>query len=85
MKPTVGRIVIYSCTKQEQEVFNNHQQTAPAVITAVWSDTCVNLKILHDGSYDRWKTSVTKFNPDVKGMDGFSYTEGVWDWPDRIE
>lgn len=82
MKPTVGRIVNYSCTKAEQELLNNFQQVAPAIITAVWSDTCVNLKILHDGTLDRWKTSVIKFDSNIKNSDGFAFTEGVWDWPE---
>ena len=58
MKPTIGRIVIYRFAEHERATFNNSAETAPAVITRVWSDTCVNLKVLADGPYDLWKTSV---------------------------
>ena len=42
MKPTIGRIVH----------FVNALGTNPiaAIITAVWTDTCVNLRIFQDGS-----------------------------------
>ena len=82
MKPTIGRIVIYCPTKAEQELFNNFQTKCPAIIVSVWSDTCVNLKVLHDGIYDRWKTSINKFDPSIKipGTD-LPSIENTWDWP----
>ena len=45
MKPTIGRIVHVPVDPR----VNNGADTAPAVITRVWSDTCVNLRIFHDG------------------------------------
>lgn len=75
MKPTIGRIVIYYPTKEEQELLNNYQKAAPAVITSVWSDTCVNLKVLHDGNFDRWKTSISLWDPATP------FFTSSWGWP----
>jgi len=43
-KPSVGRIVQVTVDPK----INNGSDVAPAVITRVWSDTCVNLRVLHD-------------------------------------
>jgi hypothetical protein len=70
MKPTIGRIVLYHCTEEEQKSLNNHHTVAPAIITAVWSETTVNLKVLTDGNFNLWKTSVS--------LGDNSYN---WNWP----
>ena len=72
MKPTIGRTVIYKCS-QEEEKQNNHQPTAPAVITAVWSDTIVNLQVIADGPSTFWKTSVPFGNDEIN-----------WSWPEIV-
>ena len=73
MKTTIGRIVIYKPTPAEQiemDKTGNVQNELPAVIVAVWSDTCVNLKVFADGVSDIWKTSVI-----------LGDNEGEWNWP----
>lgn len=82
MKPTIGRIVIYYPQKSERELLNNYLTKAPAIITAVWSDTCINLKVLCDGPFNLWKTSVNKFDSNINGT---PFTENVWDWPNITE
>ena len=70
MKPSIGRIVIY--TGKEAEV--NTQKQCPAVVVAVWSDTCVNLRLLTDSSdAPPWVTSVTE-----------GTGERSWKWPERV-
>ena len=44
-KPAKGRIVHVLVNP----AVNNGDDTAVAVITRVWSDTCVNLRVLYDG------------------------------------
>ncbi len=44
----------------------------PAIIVAVWNDTCVNLKVFSDGAHDLWITSC------VQGTEGRN-----WSWPTR--
>jgi hypothetical protein len=53
--PSVGRIVHIAM----DPAANNGGDIAPAVITRVWSDTCVNLRVLIDGPNVDWRTSVT--------------------------
>jgi hypothetical protein len=63
MKPTVGCIVHVLVDPRH----NNGSDVAPAVITRVWSDTCVNLRILYDGptvppeGRQDWNTSWTLY------------------------
>lgn len=73
MIPTVGRIVHFRFPELEQGT-NNHGPLAPAIITRVWSDTCVNLKVIADGPADIWKTSVIQGDGDAQ-----------WSWPPRTE
>lgn len=44
-KPAVGRIVHVLVDPK----VNNGSDVAPAIITRVWSDNCVNLRVMHDG------------------------------------
>ena len=69
MKPTIGTIVIYHCNEEEEKK-NNFQKDAPAVITAVWGENCVNLKVLLDGIENLWKTSCVEASG-----------ENCWSWP----
>ena len=52
----------------------NVMDELPAVITAVWSDECVNLNVLLDGEGTIWKTSVQEGEEETN-----------WRWPKREE
>ncbi len=54
-KPSLGRIVIATVDSQK----NNGIAEAPAIITRVWNDALVNVKVLNDSSDNEWQTSVT--------------------------
>ena len=54
MQPSVGRIVHVLVDPRQ----NNGTDVAPGVVTRVWSDTCVNLRVLLDGPDVQWLTSV---------------------------
>lgn len=82
-KPTIGRIVIYNTTTSQREVMdkpshasndgatNNVQTRLPAIIVAVWSETCVNLQVILDGAAkSMWVTSANQGD-----------AEGNWNWP----
>ena len=78
MKPTIGRIVIYKTTDSDRESMKkqseesgtcNVQETLPAIIVAVWSETTVNLQVIGDGERWTWHTSVQQ------GDD-----QGQWQW-----
>jgi hypothetical protein len=71
-KPSVGRIVLFHFQASDANL-NNGLLVAPAIITAVWSDTCVNLKVLADNPHDQWKTSMS-----------LGEGPGQWSWPPRV-
>lgn len=70
MNPEVGHLVLYRVPYPMKDVLNNGSTIAPAIITRVWTHTCVNLKILYDGTHDEWKTSVS-----------LGVAEGQWSFP----
>lgn len=75
MKPSVGRIVHVPADPAE----NNGADVAPAVITRVWSDTCVNVRVLLDSDAIEWRTSVVytdSFDDDAN--------RHRWTWPPRV-
>jgi len=75
-KPGVGRIVIYKAAGPH-EVFNGSDRHA-AVITAVFSDRMVNLKVLPDLSPVFDASSVERCDaPEEPGL-------RRWYWPPRV-
>lgn len=75
MKPTIGRVVIYKPTKEENEAASkmsgrNTADKLPAIITAVWGETCINASVILDGEGTQWKTSIQQGD-----------LEGQWNWP----
>ena len=82
MKPTIGRTVVYKTTEADRNLMKakgdtdgrcNVQQELPAVVVAVWSEECVNLKVNLDGDGEIWKTSINQGDE-----------EGHWSWPARV-
>lgn len=53
-KPSIGRIVLATVDPRS----NNGSDVAPAVITRVFGDDLVNVRVLLDGSDAPWKTSI---------------------------
>lgn len=77
MVPTVGRIVHYVVPVTSRGN-NNGAAIAPAVITRVWSDSCVNLQVLHDCGPIEVVTSVVLEPNDLT-------LERHWHWPPMVE
>lgn len=77
-KPSVPRMVLFRSTYPEEQ-WNGAAEHA-AVITRVWSPTCVNLKVLCDGA-----PSVDFSSVELEGS--FTPIEGFpsrcWAWPGR--
>lgn len=70
MKPSIGRIVIFTGKEAEK----NTQKECPAVIVTVCSDTWVNLRLLTDSAdTPEWITSVSQ-----------GEGERSWRWPERV-
>lgn len=70
--PKVGRIVLFKSMDRKETSDHGNDGEVPAIITRVFSETCVNLKVLRDGEVDRWFTSVVR--DQVGGRS--------WRWPD---
>ena len=74
--PTVGRIVLYHPTPGERGGATDAPYF-PAVITRVWSPTCVNLQVLTDAGQPFPVTSVQ--SSPAQGP----APERTWRWPPR--
>ena len=79
MKPSVGRIVLTPVAPET----NNGSTVAPAIITRVWSDTCVNLRVLHDSENITWKTSVKLCESEAEAHDPDAFGHTAY-WPPRV-
>lgn len=78
-KPSVGRIVLTAI----DPAMNNGAKVAPAIITRVWSDTTVNLRVIADSENLLWRTSVT-YTPDLDALaSGDLNPLHHWTWPPR--
>ncbi|PIB28896.1 hypothetical protein BFP77_08240 [Maribacter sp. 4U21] len=73
MNPTIGRVVVYTPTKAENDKIkglgSNPQKEVPAIIVAV-NEKDVNLKVLCDGADTLYASNVSE-----------GKKEGQWKWP----
>lgn len=60
----------------------NGTREHPAIITRVWSDTCVNLRVFFDAGESGTRNSVTMLPALPEGTKDTSGTSG-WKWPER--
>lgn len=81
-KPSLGRIVLVPMPRAS----NNGASIAPAVITRVWSDTTVNVRVLADArpSPDDWRTSATYVETLDENADVQWSEANHWTWPPRV-
>lgn len=77
-QPSLGRIVIVPV----DPTFNNGSDEAPAIITRVWNDTMVNVRILKDSRETDWRTSLKL--AEEKPTEFISKEECVCWWPPRV-
>ena len=57
--PKIGEIVLFQCNPDDSIAKSNHnEEVIPAIVTRVWSDICVNLKIVPDCGPMQDRTSV---------------------------
>lgn len=72
-KPSIGRIVLF------RSLESNGSSEHPAVVTRVWSDTCVNLTVFPDFGEPVLKTSVNQ----NETLDSPNQNL-AWRWPPRV-
>ena len=63
IKPTVGRVVWYTPYQSDTFAYTPGQPLA-AIVTAVWSDTCVNLAVFDANGNSHGRTSVLLWQDD---------------------
>lgn len=81
MKPTIGCIVIFRETVWQGEGTNGTRDH-PAIVTRVWTDTCVNLHVFLDAHSSAPKSSVIQM-PELPEAVAYTSSAGGWRWPDR--
>ena len=82
MKPSIGRIVHF--VQKKPPVFGEGLVHLPAIVTAVWGDTCVNLKVFTDGSNsDAEETLPVKWQTSVCLDESSEPQPRTWHWPER--
>lgn len=74
-RPSVGRIVHFYTDDKTKHFNGQGAGPYPAIVTQVWTDDMVNLKVLHwGGTYD--EGSVSSHAGDPMG-------KRYWEWPPR--
>lgn len=78
-QPSIGRVVLVAA----DPAMNNGADVAPAVITRVWSDTVINVRVLLDSENPpQWRTSLTHTDT-LDGLDD-AVRRARWMWPPRV-
>lgn len=76
MKPSIGRIVLFTLPEGERAV--NGERTFPAIITMVHGERLVNLRVFKDED----RPAVERYTSvDHADEPGKPYT---WSWPPRL-
>jgi hypothetical protein len=83
-KPSLGRIVLVPTDPSN----NNGATAAPAIITRVWNDDTVNVRVFSDShaSAEALRTSATLVDelPGVFTDPQSGIQRNVWCWPPRV-
>jgi hypothetical protein len=77
MKPTIGRIVHFV------NPFGIGSEIFPAIITHVWSETCVNLHVFYDGPNGDVPEDASPFVSSVLFDQHGVPSQRTWHWPPK--
>ena len=82
MKPTIGRIVHF--VQKKPAGYGDALVHLPAIIVAVWGDTCVNLQVFTDGTNsDADETNRVKWVTSATLDEEVAPQPRTWHWPER--
>ena len=82
MKPTIGRIVHF--VQKKPAGYGDALVHLPAIIVAVWGDTCVNLQVFTDGTNsDADETNRVKWVTSATLDEAETPHPRTWHWPER--
>lgn len=84
MKPSIGRIVHF-VQKRPAHYGDGQLVHLPAIIVAVWGESCVNLQVFTDGANsDEMNTMPVKWVTSV-GLDASENPQPrTWHWPEQV-
>ena len=86
MKPSIGRIVHFVQAKPAWAGQYAGEVHLPAIIVAVWSDTCVNLQVFTDGTNsDEQNMSPVKWLTSVNFDGSDTPQPRSWHWPETVQ
>jgi hypothetical protein len=71
IKPTIGRVVWFTPATSDNTLARNGTQPLAALVTCVWSDTCVNLAVFDANGIATNRTSVLLLQGDGDRPDGY--------------
>lgn len=75
IKPTVGRVVLFQPSTKDapaDKLCQNGSEPLAAIVTCVWSDSCINLAVFDANGQSHNRTSVPLIQGDTPApTDGF--------------
>ena len=71
IKPTIGRVVWFTPATSDDTLARNGTQPLAAMVTCVWSDTCVNLAVFDANGIATNRTSVLLLQDDCERPSGY--------------
>lgn len=78
--PTIGRIVHYTEPKPEGSYADEPRFTWPAIVTAVHSETIVNLQVIRDDAREPLQHVTSVPRRDTVSLGPSDY----WEWPEYV-
>lgn len=83
MKPSIGRIVHF--VQKKPATYGEGFVHLPAIIVAVWGDTCVNLQVFTDGTNsDEQNMAPVKWVASSSLDASASPQPRTWHWPETV-
>lgn len=79
MTPTMGRTVFFVIPKEQRS--EGAPLRCAAIITRIWGDTCVNLRLLPDDAHKNPDLVIT---PTSVVLDESAEQDRSWHWPARV-
>lgn len=72
--PQIGDIVKFYPADHDRMARTNESKVAPAIVTAVWTESLVNVRVFQDGiDTPLWRTAICHISHAVEGSSFWDY------------
>lgn len=78
-QPSIGRVVLVPMDPRN----NNGSNISPAIITRVWTETMVNVRVIPDGAFPTEARTSLSYTDTVDGLHPENGGLARWTWPPR--